>query len=165
MLLVKAFTTVIPTGLHCLYRNGTGGLSILVDGFKLAEEIRRSNPEHFYILSSTPLPYHLTTSSHKYLNTTPSIVLDPETGQVTSTTPVDCHCHHQTSKSLLHQALGGDSPIQKLYGALKTFMATMRSESLEHKFQLEPGNLLIFDNHRLMQGRTAYTGMKQMCGC
>ena len=116
----KPFTTVIPTGLqalHCLHRSGTGGLSILVDGFKLAEEIRRSNPEHFYILSSIPLPYHLTTGSHKYLNTTPSIVLDPETSQVT-------RVHFNNSrrlplsssdiKSLLHQALGGDSPIQKL---------------------------------------------------
>ena len=46
-----------------------------------------------------------------------------------------------------------------------TFMATMRSESLEYKFQLEPGNLLTFDNHRLMHGRTAYTGLRQMCGC
>ena len=139
-----------------------------MDGFKLAEEICRSNPEHFYILSSIPLPYHLTTGSHKYFNATPSIVLDPVTSQVT-------RVHFNNSRrlplsssdinSLLHQALGGDSPIQKLYGALKTFMATMRSESLEYKFQLEPGNLLTFDNHRLMHGRTAYTGLRQMCGC
>jgi len=54
-----------------------------VDRFKLAEEIHKSNPEHFYILSSIPLWYHLTGSGHKYFNTTPSIVLDPETGQVT----------------------------------------------------------------------------------
>ena len=44
-------------------------------------------------------------------------------------------------------------------------MATMRSESLQYKIQLEPGNLLTFDNHRLMHARTAYTGLRQMCGC
>ena len=143
-------------------------MSILLDGFKVAEEIRKSNPEHFYILSSFPLSYHLTGSGHKYLNTTPSIVLDPETGQVT-------RVHFNNSrrlplsssdfKSLLHQVIGGDSRVQKLYAALQTFMATMRSESLQYKIQLEPGNLLTFDNHRLMHARTAYTGLRQMCGC
>ena len=44
-------------------------------------------------------------------------------------------------------------------------MATMRSESLQYMFQLEPGNLMTFDNHRLMHARTAYTGLRQMCGC
>ena len=43
-------------------------------------------------------------------------------------------------------------------------MATMRSKSLQYTFQLEPGNLLTFDNHRLMHARTPYTGLRQMCG-
>ena len=43
-------------------------------------------------------------------------------------------------------------------------MATMRSKSLQYTFQLEPGNLLTFDNPRLMNARTPYTGLRQMCG-
>ena len=36
---------------HCLQFDGTGGDSTLVDGFKVAEDIRRSDPEAFEVLS------------------------------------------------------------------------------------------------------------------
>ena len=169
------FPTLIPIGLqalHCLHHSGTGGKSILVDGFKLAEEIRKNNPEHFEILTSIPFTYHYSNSEHKYLNATQSIVLDPTTGEV-----IRLHFNNSRRlplsssdfKSLLQLPLsttsGSVSPIKKMYAALQTFIGTTRSESLQYRFQLEPGNLLTFDNHRMMHARTTFTGQRQMCGC
>jgi trimethyllysine dioxygenase len=41
---------------HCLQFDGTGGDSTLVDGFKVADDIRRSDPEAFEVLSSVKVP-------------------------------------------------------------------------------------------------------------
>ncbi len=32
------------------------------------------------------------------------------------------------------------------------------------EFLLEPGNILTFDNWRLLHGRSAFTGYRQLCG-
>ncbi|HEY4608441.1 MAG TPA: TauD/TfdA family dioxygenase, partial [Ilumatobacteraceae bacterium] len=42
--------------LHCLYFDGAGGESTLVDGFKIAEVLRATEPEVFDTLSTTAIP-------------------------------------------------------------------------------------------------------------
>lgn len=41
---------------HILERKGTGGESLFVDGFKVAEELRKRDPKAFEVLSTTPIP-------------------------------------------------------------------------------------------------------------
>src|SRR5579862_7647736 len=41
---------------HCLTFDGTGGESTLVDGFKVAEQIRKSDPLAFEVLTSVKVP-------------------------------------------------------------------------------------------------------------
>ena len=43
---------------HCLHFDGSGGESTLVDGFKVAEDIRRSDPLAFEVLASVRVPAH-----------------------------------------------------------------------------------------------------------
>ena len=135
-----------------------------MDGFKLAEEICKSNPEHFYILYSIPLSYHLTGSGHKYLNTTPSIVLDPETGQVTRVHFNNCRrlpLHPQTSSQLQQPRISNTKAVW----CVNDFHDHDEKRISAVHIHLEPGNLLTFDNHSLMHARIAYTGLRQMCGC
>src|SRR5262249_28590839 len=49
----------IPTlqVLHCLQSNNAGGDSILVDGFAIAEEMRKNQPGYFRLLTCIPLTY------------------------------------------------------------------------------------------------------------
>ena len=44
-----------------------GGDSLLVDGFRIAQEIMHSSPELFYILSHLYIPYHHTDPDYKML--------------------------------------------------------------------------------------------------
>ena len=37
--------------LHCLAFDGTGGESTMVDGFRIADELRRDEPDHYEVLS------------------------------------------------------------------------------------------------------------------
>ena len=43
---------------HCLQFDGTGGESTLVDGFKVAEQIRKQDPEAFAALTQVKVPAH-----------------------------------------------------------------------------------------------------------
>lgn len=42
---------------HCLRHEGTGGRTLLVDGFYAAEQVRQHHPEDFGILSNVPLKH------------------------------------------------------------------------------------------------------------
>ena len=42
---------------HCLMHDGTGGESLLVDGFAIAQDMKESEPESYQILTSTKVPY------------------------------------------------------------------------------------------------------------
>ena len=155
--------------MHCILYEATGGESILVDGFKLAEEIRKKNPEHYKILSTVPIPYHHTDNEHRFRNSNITFITDPETGRVTRVhfnsidrAPLDAACMES-----LQQVGRGGGPVSilKLYEAIQTFMETMKDESFQYRFQLDPGKLLAFDNHRLLHARTAFKGDRRICGC
>ena len=43
--------------LHCLQSAEAGGATLFIDGFRIAEELRRQDPEAFRLLASTPHPF------------------------------------------------------------------------------------------------------------
>ena len=52
--------------------------------------------------------------------------------------------------------------------ALRTFAAVIRDSALECRYRLSPGELLIFDNRRVLHGRAAFdpaTGGRHLQGC
>ena len=44
--------------LHCIHQADTGGDSLLVDGFKAANDLRQADPESFDFLTKTPVEYY-----------------------------------------------------------------------------------------------------------
>ena len=156
---------------HVLHFEGTGGHSILVDGFKTAEEIRARDPTHYKILSSVPLPYHHTDSEYRMLNTFIPFTHDPETGQVTEVhfnnadrMPISAQSIEALKRLKEDGSLGGH-PMTKLYQAIQDFICTTKDESLTYKFRLQPGKLLSFNNHRVLHARTAFTGQRTLASC
>lgn len=53
----------------------------------------------------------------------------------------------------------------RFYRHYKELAAEIQSDSNEWRFKLEPGTLCIFDNWRVLHGRSSYTGRRQMVGC
>ncbi len=154
---------------HIVRFEGTGGQSALVDGFKVAEEIRKKSPDHFKVLSTVPFSYHFTDDELRLVNSNLTVVLDDRSGQVKSVHFNDADRLPLNSvqvELLQQQEFGGNgSPMQQLYEAIRAFARTSRDESLVYRFMLEPGKLLIFNNHRLLHARAAFTGVRVMCGC
>ncbi|KIK62603.1 hypothetical protein GYMLUDRAFT_42059 [Collybiopsis luxurians FD-317 M1] len=55
-------------------------------------------------------------------------------------------------------------PVESFYNALRTFHSLLTSPDSEYHVQLEPGTAVVVDNHRVLHGRSAFSGKRRMCG-
>lgn len=151
-----------PAGLQALHllshKDGEGGASLLVDGFKIAEDLRREDPKAYEVLS--------TVNVHSHASGNEGISIQPYRGF-----PV---LNHDPSSGLLLQVRWNsndraaiDLPIEKMeewYAAAAKWVEISRRPENEYWNQLTPGRVLVFDNWRVMHGRSAFTGKRRICG-
>ena len=144
--------------LHCLTNTARGGKSVMVDGFYLADVLRREYPEHFEVLTRVPLSYHNRAKTTDYRWRAPMLSLDA-TGQITEVRP----------GMLLRAPL--DVPfeeVESVYAALQTFYRLIRDDAYRAVFPIKSGDVLAFDNRRVLHGREAYnptSGERHLKGC
>lgn len=140
--------------LHCLHFEGTGGNSTLVDGFKIAEVLRTTEPALFDVLSTVAIPgQYIGDGSH-----------------LMAARPVLRHDHNGTLVQVSYNNsdrapfLLPPSEMEQLYSALRAFDHLANSEAMQWNQVLRPGEALVFDNWRALHGRHAYAGKRTMCG-
>src|SRR3984885_14687229 len=139
---------------HCLQFDGTGGDSTLVDGFKVAEDIRRSDPAAFEVLSSVKVPaQYLGDGVH--LRAEHSIIGLDANGEPAQ---IAYNNYDRAPFSL------PSARMNVFYRALKIFNAMINDPSNEITMRLLPGTVLLFDNWRTLHGRRAYQGFRRLCG-
>lgn len=139
--------------LHCLkstqLRGGdkdAGGLSFFVDGFRAAKWLRDNESAAFHILAATPVKFQIEVNDRKFSNHWPILCTNSE-GHVT-----EIHYNNRTMGPL-------QTPthlVSPFYHAYKLLTDRIRAESMQFSFQLKPGDLVAFNNHRILHGRTAY---------
>jgi trimethyllysine dioxygenase len=139
---------------HCLAFDGTGGESTLVDGFKVAEQIRKSDPLAFEVLASVNVPAHYLGDGVHLKAEHPVIGLDGngELAQI---------AYNNYDRAPF--ALAGPR-MAAFYRALKLFNQLINDPSNEISMRLAPGTALLFDNGRTLHGRRAYQGYRRLCG-
>jgi gamma-butyrobetaine dioxygenase len=144
--------------LHCLEAGAPGGDTVLVDGFRAAEDLKRRHPQEFAILCRLPLAFHFTDSDSDLRAATPIISIDFE-GRVTAV-----HYNNRSMAAL-------DAPQDEIlpwYHAYRCFAQILREPAGELRLRLEPGDLLIMENNRALHGRTAFDpdlGRRHLQGC
>ena len=150
---------------HVTYFNGTGGESVLVDGFKLAQIIKEENPDHYHILSTVPLDFHYTDKNNQYLSSYVPFTLNPKTENI-SQVHFNNYDRSPISTATMQalQRVKPNASIVDIYGAIQTFIKTMREREYQYWFRLEPGKAVIFDNHRVLHARMEFTNRRKMCG-
>lgn len=67
--------------LHCTEHNGTGGESLLLDGFRAAAELRRKHPEAYTRLTNVSIPAEYIEPGQHHVFTAPAIRVDQLTRQ------------------------------------------------------------------------------------
>jgi trimethyllysine dioxygenase len=151
-----------PAGLQAFHllshTDGSGGASLLVDGFKVAEELRATDPGAYDILSKVNVHGHASGNegiSIQPYRGFPVLEHDPATGDLLR---VRWNSSDRASIEL---------PIQDVeiwYDAARKFDTLLKKKENEYWEQLTPGRVLIFDNWRVLHGRSAFTGRRRICG-
>lgn len=133
--------------LHCLESSTDGGESILQDGFKAAQVLREENPEHFDLLSRHWIGFHFADSDADLRARGPMIEvndLDEVIGLRFNNRSID--------------TLQLPARVMRLYyPAYRHFAEILERTELQVRFRLEPGELILFDNTRILHARTPYS--------
>lgn len=137
------------------HTDGTGGASQLVDGFGAASELLRRHPAAYEILSSVRVHSHASGGdiSIQSWSAQPVLVHDPQAGFLSKVR------WNTTDRAAI------DAPLESMgswYDAARKWAALLRE--MEYWEQMVPGRPLIFDNWRVLHGRSAFTGNRRICG-
>jgi alpha-ketoglutarate-dependent taurine dioxygenase len=136
--------------LHALVASPDGGDSLFADGYALAEHLRAADPDAFARLTQTPVPFHYRSKDAELYAERPLIQLSCR-GEVTAV--------HYNSRSIAPLNLSTrDAPA--FYAAYRRFAMLLREPTLQLKFKLADGDLVVFDNQRILHGRTAFTSAR-----
>ena len=122
------------------------GESIMVDGVAAAERLRTTNPDAFDLLASVRIPFVFRAEDQHYRIKAPVIAVDPD-GTVSAVR------FNQANRGTLDVA---PPLVGPMYRALDAFVSIVRDRESEVRFRLEEGDLLTFNNRRLLHGRTSY---------
>jgi trimethyllysine dioxygenase len=140
--------------LHCLAFDGDGGESTMVDGFRIASELRAGEPELYDVLSTVQVP-------GQYIG---------DGAHLMAARPVFRHDHLgalvQVTFNNADRApfLLPPDEMDAFYEALRAFEALANDHAMQWRRVNRPGNAMLFDNWRVLHGRAAYTGHRHLCG-
>jgi len=142
------------------FRDGSGGESLLVDGFRAARILRDEKPESFRRLSTVRIPAHASGNE--------DVSIQPYT-------PFPVFNHHPVNGELVQVRWNNEDratmdrwaepeDVEKFYQAIFDWNDVLKRGDGEYWEQLKPGRALIFDNWRVLHGRSSFTGFRRMCG-
>ena len=137
--------------LHMLIAAPDGGESLFADGLALAEHLRHSEPEVFERLTRTAVPFRYRAKDADLYAERPLIQLSCD-GAVTGV--------HYNNRSIAPLLLSLEE-TPAFYGAYRRFALLLRDPKFQLKFLLRGGDLVVFDNQRVLHGRTPFSSAKQ----
>lgn len=151
-----------PAGLQAFHllshTDGEGGASLLVDGFKVAEELRQTDPEAYEILSTVNVHSHASGNegiSIQPYRSFPVLEHDSATGDLLRVR------WNSSDRASIELPI---DEVERWYDAARKFDALLKKKENEYWEQLTPGRVSIFDNWRVLHGRSKFTGKRRICG-
>ncbi len=151
-----------PPGLQFLLADvadAPGGESMLVDGYRVAEALRDDRPDFWTTLVETEVSFSYVDEQFDLRYEAPIIGL-----------------RRDGSYGVIRHAPGLLAPFdprpdrfERLYAAVHRFTELLRDPAFEIRIRLEPGELIAFDNVRVLHGRAAFDlgpgGRRHLLGC
>jgi gamma-butyrobetaine dioxygenase len=144
--------------LHCIANEAKGGNSTLVDGLAIANYLKKNEENYFDILTSTEILFRFIDKDVILENRGKLIELDDKNNfkQI------------RFSGRLDYVPALDPEKLTTFYKARKQLYELCASKDFIINFRLDSGMLMMFDNHRLLHGRTKYdpsTGHRHLQGC
>lgn len=144
--------------LHCLVNETQGGLSTLVDSVHAVNLLAREDPQGYELLCSVPVKYRFVDQGTELITHRPIINVDRQG------TTLGVHY----SPRLDGLPLLAVTTLRRFHLARKRLGELFSDPANEIRFKLAPGELMLFDNSRVLHGRTAYDpseGHRHLQGC
>ena len=144
--------------LHCIENEVGGGLSTLVDGLAVTEELKKEHPSFFQILTEIKVRFQFIDDNVVLEDWAEMIQLD-ENKRLKQV---------RFSPRLDFVPLMDKEKLELYYAARNKISEMYNSEKFRIEFKLKPGDLLMMDNYRLLHGRTEYNaneGNRFLQGC
>ena len=142
--------------LHCVSAAGEGGETIFVDGMAVAERLRAHDPDAFTTLSQMPILYRFEDATVELVAERTMIEVDTQ-GQFRAI--------YYNDRSIAPLPLKGPR-LKKYYAAYRKLAELLREPARSVGRCLQPGDLVLFDNTRILHGHTASSmGAGHLQGC
>ena len=143
--------------LHCIENSAEGGESILADGFAAALRLKEESIDSFQFLTQHKVCFRFNDLANgTYLEAQrPMIELDDDE-QIKAV-----HFNHRSLQAIR----SGNDGLREAY---RRFAEVVNDVDYHLTFELEPGEAMLFDNHRLLHGRTGFnvrSGARHLQGC
>ena len=144
--------------LHCIANESIGGDSSLVDGYSVSKYLENNYKEYFKVLTETNVNFKFTDVDVILENKSKIIELDTDGNfkQISFSGRLD------------YVPLLENKKLDTFYNARKLMYELCNSEQFKIKFRLSKGMIAMFDNLRLLHGRTKFdpnTGFRHLQGC
>lgn len=141
--------------LHCLVPAADGGDSLFADGFAIAAALREEDPAGFTRLTRTPVRFAYRSRGAVLEATRPLIQLGAGDEVVAV---------HYNNRSIV--PLPPASPgLADFYAAYRRFALALREPRFQMRVRLAAGELVVFDNWRVLHARTAFRAARHLQGC
>ena len=142
---------------HCLSSGGKGMAYTLVDGYLVSGLLRRKHPGMFSLLSSVPVPFFWADSQHCFFM---------------GRTTIDTNYRGETTGLHVNHRCCGPFHIpwemmEAYYKAYRTFAEMLSDPSYHFTFILEPGEMLVLENARVLRDSNNYSfqDISRIQGC
>ncbi|KAK3997584.1 putative Trimethyllysine dioxygenase, partial [Cladorrhinum sp. PSN332] len=143
-------------------KGAEGGKSLLVDGFHAAKILKKEDPGAFKVLISKGVLWHA--SGNKGISIAPYRRCPVIEGNWKHIKRIRWNNDDRGVLPLDRPNERNPITAVKWYDAARKWDAILRRKEMECWIQLEPGKVLIFDNWRVLHGRSAFEGIRRICG-
>ena len=134
--------------LHCLVNDTKGGNSSVVDGFAVANYLKKNEKEVFKVLTNTYVKFKDTDYTQKATRVLHSSL-------ITLTKDKDFN-DIRFSMAAMGTVDVDSNKMKKFYEAYYLFAKLLHSKKFKIDFRLESGDIFCFNNRRVLHGRTAF---------
>ncbi len=144
--------------LHCITNTVPGGESRMTDGLAVIDELERAHPEHFTALRTLQWTFANRSPDDDHRWTGPIIDQPDPDG------PLTIRGFHPVRAFPAMAA----ADVPRAYAALRCYAGIAHDDRFQITYRLEPGDLVGFDNRRVLHGRNEFddgAGHRHLRGC
>ncbi len=139
--------TAAITIFHMIKADEDGGVTKLVDGFRIGEHLARQHPEAYAALTTIPQRF-VRVQGDRHVSALDAPVLSVDRSGVLS------------GVRYLERSAGPmnlpEDQIDACYDALRLFQTYLFDARNQLRFTVSPGEALVFNNQRILHGRTGF---------